>query len=231
MMRISCGVVLLVVTFSIPGAAQETVFFDGFESGDTAGWWAPARVGETGQKTCYDEQGAILGDCTGTNQDGDLQTGVDWPNPRFVDNIDGTVTDMLTGLTWLKDTSCQELAGTDTSGRAGWVTALMAPVLLVNGVCGLSDGSATGSWRLPSINELQSLFDYEYAQPALSDTSGTAKWSDGNPFSGVTMSRYWSSTSVANNPSLAWYAGVVDGYISGEDKTNLYYVWPVRGGQ
>ncbi len=56
---------------------QGIVFYDAFESGDTSGWWAPARVGETGQKTCYDE--------AGTGQDGDIQPGVAWPEPRFVD--------------------------------------------------------------------------------------------------------------------------------------------------
>ena len=29
-----------------------------------------------------------------------------WPSPRFIDNLDGTVTDDLTGLMWLKDTNC-----------------------------------------------------------------------------------------------------------------------------
>ena len=34
--------------------------------------------------------------------DGDLKKGVAWPEARFIDNGDGTVTDGLTGLTWLK---------------------------------------------------------------------------------------------------------------------------------
>ena len=38
-----------------------------------------------------------------TGDDGDLQTGVAWPNPRFKDNLNGTITDNLTGLIWLKD--------------------------------------------------------------------------------------------------------------------------------
>ena len=104
---------------------QDIVFYDRFESGDTAGWWAPARVGETGQKTCYDAAGTVI-DCAGTGQDGDIQPGMEWPNPRFVDNLDGTVTDMLTGLIWLKDASCADLAGTNTNGEADWTSALTA---------------------------------------------------------------------------------------------------------
>ncbi len=41
-----------------------------------------------------------------TGDDGDYQAGVPVPNPRFTDNGDGTVTDNLTGLTWLKNASC-----------------------------------------------------------------------------------------------------------------------------
>ena len=58
------------------------------ESGDTR---APARGGKTGQQTCYDVAGAEIY-CAGTGQDGDLQPGVAWPNPRFVDNADKTRT-------------------------------------------------------------------------------------------------------------------------------------------
>ena len=42
----------------------------------------------------------------GTGDDGDLQMGAKWPNPRFTDKEDGTITDNLTGLTWLKDANC-----------------------------------------------------------------------------------------------------------------------------
>ena len=38
--------------------------------------------------------------------DGLLRAGIEWPAPRFTDNGDGTVTDSLTGLMWLKDGGC-----------------------------------------------------------------------------------------------------------------------------
>ena len=48
-------------------------------------------VGKTGQMTSYTE-----------GDDGDLERGVTLANPRFTDYSDGTVTDNLTDLIWLK---------------------------------------------------------------------------------------------------------------------------------
>ncbi|MCD4748770.1 MAG: DUF1566 domain-containing protein, partial [Thermoanaerobaculales bacterium] len=168
----------------------------------------------------------------GTGQDGDIQPGVAWPNPRFIDNTDGTVTDMLTGLVWLKDASCADLAGTNTTGRANWTTALTAAQALADGTCGLTDSSAAGDWRLPSRFELESLLDLEYYFPALSNAAGTSRWTEGDVFAGMQSSPpYWSSTSNAYYPSQAWYVYFNYGRVNSDEKTNAYYVWSVRGGQ
>jgi len=224
-------VVVLGCTVMVWGQSiQDIVFYDAFESGDTSGWWAPARVGETGQTTCYDADGVVIA-CAGTGQDGDLQNGVAWPNPRFVDNSDGTVTDMLTGLVWLKDASCADLAGTDSSGGADWTTALAAAQALADGTCGLTDGSVAGEWHLPSVNQLQSLIDYEYSNPPLSNGAGTAQWSEGDVFTGVLLDHYWLSTSFADFPPNAWYIYFDTGDLEIFGKTTICYVWPVRAGQ
>lgn len=225
-MRYSCAVALVVVC-SVPGWGQELpwLFYDGFESGDTTGWWAPARVGETGQVTCYDTAGAVLPSCAGTGQDGDLRPGVARPSPRFVDNGNGTVTDMLTGLVWLRNAYCA------TISPAPWATALTNANALASGACGLTDGSVAGDWRLPSRFELESLLDLEYWSPALSNAAGTGQWVEGDAFSGVQFHVYWSSTSNADYPQHAWYVTLYDGYVCAVVKTANYYVWPVRGGQ
>ena len=44
-----------------------------------------------------------------------IQEKIEWPAPRFTDNGDGTVTDSLTGLMWLKDGGCL---------KKGWNDAL-----------------------------------------------------------------------------------------------------------
>ncbi len=199
------------------------------QSGQT-GWWAPARVGETGQNTCRDEAGAVIA-CAAMGQDGNLRTGVAWPNPRFEDNGDGTVTDMLTGLIWLKDASCSDLAGTDIYGSGDWATALKAPAALASGTCGLSDDSVAGDWRLPSRFELESLLDLEYSIPALSDTAGTAQWGEGDAFLGVVLGgEHWSSTSFAGGPYNAWYVSFTFANVNIGGRTERKYLWPVRGG-
>jgi len=222
---------MLLVMYSAVVRSQDVVFYDGFESGDTAGWWAPARVGETGQRTCYATNGTVIA-CSGTGQDGDLQTGVAWPNPRFVNKGDGTVTDMLTGLIWLRDASCANLAGTDVGGKGLWATALTASAALASGTCGLSDSSVAGDWHLPSVNELQSLVHYGYYNPSLSDATGTTQWNEGNAFWGVQANAYWSSTSSPSVPTNALYVVFYAGHVVSLTKTGgNIFVWPVRGGQ
>src|SRR4030042_1414657 len=81
---ISLSLVLALVGWSTVGAE------DGFYVIPTMkGNYAP--VPKTGQTNPYG--------LTGT--DGALQKGVAWPTPRFTDNLNGTVTDKLTGLIWM----------------------------------------------------------------------------------------------------------------------------------
>ncbi|MBF0495285.1 MAG: DUF1566 domain-containing protein [Deltaproteobacteria bacterium] len=169
----------------------------------------PAPIPKTGLTTSY-----IAGD------DGALQKGVALPSPRFTDNGNGTVTDNLTGLIWLKNANCFD--------HQTWTQALADANGLVSGNCGLTDGSHAGDWRLPNVNELQSLIDYGHVYPTLPA---------GHPFSSVQykseMSYYWSSTSGAYGTDEGWYVYMALGYAGGHDKTltNFHYVWPVRSGQ
>jgi len=173
----------------------------------------PAELPVTGQTSCYDTAGAAIS-CTGTGQDGEIRAGVPWPVPRFTDNVNGTVTDNLTGLIWLKDANC--------FGTQIWTTALSLANSLASGQCGLSDNSMSGQWRLPNVNELESLVDAQRYNPALPA---------GHPFAAVQTTSYWSSSSVAVNASYAWVVHMSSGYVSYDSKTYNGYVWPVRAGQ
>jgi len=169
---------------------------------------------QTGQTTCYDTAGNVIA-CAGTGQDGDWQAGVAWPSPRFTDNVNGTVTDNLTGLIWLKNANC--------FGTRAWANALNDANTLNSGECGLSDGSVEGDWRLPNVNELGSLINDEQ--------SNTTTWLNGQGFSNVQDWWYWSSTTHAYYTVNAWRVYMWYGFVGNGPKVDSYYVWPVRAGQ
>jgi hypothetical protein len=160
--------------------------------------------------------------------DGALQKGVAWPNPRFTDNKNGTVTDNLTGLVWLQNANCTDAVGKITKslnlGALTWDDALTWSNNLANGSCGLTDGSTAGQWRLPNLREMQSLIDYSRFNPALPLL---------HPFTGVQVMGgfYWSSTTWVGSPSNAWEVFLFSGWVDTVPITDVHYVWPVRGGQ
>lgn len=151
--------------------------------------------------------------------DGDLQKGVAWPYPRFVEAGDGTVTDTLTGLVWLKNATC--------FGKKTWAEALAASNLLATGACGLSDGSKSGAWRLPNINELNSLVSLGRWNPSIGAMLPTASPAD-LPFSGIASAYYWSATTSANSTGQAWCSHFLFGQVNPVSKKNAFNLWPVR---
>jgi len=175
----------------------------------------PTQVEKTGQTTSY-----------ATGDDGDLEKGIAWPSPRFTDNGNGTVTDNLTGLIWLKNANCTDtVGGVDKSGGTlTWANALTWSNNLANGDCGLTDSSSAGDWRLPNIRELSSLTDFSQSVPALPSD---------HPFTGVqtSNSEYWSSTTAKYTNDNAWYVYMFNGRLGDVAKTFPHYVWPVRRGQ
>jgi hypothetical protein len=154
-----------------------------------------------------------------------MRKGTAWPNPRFTDNGNGTVTDNLTGLIWLKNANAY--------GMRDWATALTNCATLHSGEAGLTDGSVEGDWRLPNVQEMQSLIDYKHAIPALCNTAGTGQWTPDDPFTGVVKLSYyyWTSTTRADGTMSAWYVALSIGSVGSNLKSGLNYVWPVRGGK
>jgi hypothetical protein len=131
--------------------------------------------------------------------------GVQQPS-AFVDNSDGTVTDKSTGLMWQQE----------TAGPMTWKAAIS--------YCEDLSLSGHDDWRLPNINELQSLLDYTRFCPAI----------DTGAFPDTPMSStYWSSTTNACDYSQTFFARFVsfeNGYVVPDYKLNDYYVRAVRGG-
>jgi hypothetical protein len=225
----------LVVTFTISVVfAKDAAIFEHRDEADAfsavSGSWElkaaavpPARVEKTGQTTSY-----------GSRDDGKLRKGVAWPNPRFTDNGDGTVRDNLTGLIWLQNANCIKFWATDETGQNNrdWDSALKAANKLKDGECGLTDGSKAGNWRLPNRNELESLVDVGFYDPAIPNTAGTGKWTQRDSFSDVQSNHYWSSSTGADDTSYAWFVNLYIGRVINAAKTSTVpYVWPVRGPQ
>ncbi len=161
----------------------------------------------TGQTTCYDTAGTMI-PCAGTGQDGEIQAGVAWPSPRFTDNGDETVTDNLTGLMWTKDANLPGMTKT-------WQAALD----YVAGMnAGINPNFGFTDWRLPNINELESLIDVGRYGPA---------FPIGHPFTDIQYI-YWSSTSYAYDSLYAWEILISDGRVEAEGKNGTNHVWAVR---
>jgi hypothetical protein len=161
-----------------------------------------APVPKTGQTVTY-----------APKDDGGLKKGVASPTQRFTDKGNGTISDKLTGLIWMKNANA--------FGQRTWNQAMNDANGLASGSAGLTDSSKAGDWRLPNLRELQSLADYGKVSPALPEN---------HPFTGLESTYYWTSTTYAYNTDGAWTIGYADGYASAYYKTDSYYVWCVRGG-
>lgn len=155
----------------------------------------PAEVWKTGQTISHRP-----------GDDGDLQRGVAWPNPRFTDQLNGTVIDNLTGLIWTKDAN-------PIGGYSTWKEALD----FANGM----------GWRLPNRKELMSLIDW-------SQSGGSVALPPAHPFVNVQSCCHWTSTSRENSSEradTAWFIFMGLGNISPDYKPyDHLYAWPVRGG-
>ncbi|MCB1036038.1 MAG: DUF1566 domain-containing protein, partial [Acidobacteria bacterium] len=166
--------------------------------------------------------------------DGNEIVGTRPPARRFIDNGNGSVTDTVTGLRWLRDASCPALASTDASGQANWVNAFTAARSAQHGVCGLTDGSTADDWRLPTIVELSSLVDRRFSSPAVQNGAGTGHWSEGDVFVGLQSQRYWTidlgfcGSRFPSAPSCYYSVFFNTGLASSFDSTVPAFVWPVN---
>lgn len=120
---------------------------------------------------------------------------------RFTDNGNSTVTDNLTDLMWVQ---------VPNSATSSWETAILLSEN--NTTAGFSD------WRLPNIKELHSLNDEKRVQPSVNLTA----------FPGLTVSKFWSSTTLQNQSTKAWYYDNQYGITTYDFKSNLMNVMMVR---
>lgn len=159
----------------------------------------------TGQRLCYDSRGRQV-PCAGSGQDGETCHGRPWPVPRF--RTEGKqVLDGLTGLAWRRDADL-------TRGPVTWADAVAAVDRL--------NAERLGThrvWRLPNINELESLVDCAAHHPALPRGAAFASVRDG----------YWSSTTSTFEPDWAWALYLDKGAVGVGQKAGAHFhVWAAR---
>ncbi len=138
---------------------------------------------------------------------------------RYRDNGDGTVTDVQTGLQWMRLSLGQKWKGGTCAGEAKsytWQQALDAAAALNRrgGYAGYRD------WRVPTIDELKTLIE-QSGSPAINQLA----------FPNKQPQWYWSSSTYAGSPALAWGVGFVNGYAYASLKGNDNHARLVRGGQ
>jgi len=186
--------------------------FKGMKHGSYMVW--PVRIGEkdgrvfqTGQSTCYDEDGNPA-ECSHTGQDAEFRSGLQFDKPRFLEKA-GCVYDRMTGLSWLKRADYG-------NGTLDWQTSRnMVEEVNRERLCGHSD------WRIPEVRELESLMDMGRHSPALPLD---------HPFDDV-HEFYWSATTSRYDAHYAWVLYLRDGAVGvGYKPLREFYLWPVRGG-
>jgi len=153
-------------------------------------------------------------------------TSVAWvdhvPNRRFAiynpggttSKADDVVLDKETGLIWPRHANL-------SAGPLNWLDAntTSRELKLANRI----------AWRLPTVEELSSLVDTRYTNPALPV---------GHPFVSVQVGdgvgAYWTSTNHENSSAAAWFVNLGSGAAGlaskGVTPEVLGYVWPVRAG-
>ncbi len=169
------------------------------------------QVVDTGQTTCYNDTVGI--ECPGA---GEAFSGQDaqyaGAQPRYVDNGDGTVTDMNTGLMWQQDPGAK-------------VTYLEA----VSGAEAL-ELAGHADWRLPTIKELYSLIVFSGVDPSGQETEESAvpfidtdyfifQYGGANAGERLIDAQFWSSTgyvaTTMRDAATVFGVNFADGRIKG----------------
>lgn len=124
----------------------------------------------------------------------------------FVDNGDGTISDLATGLTWMQTDSGH--AGVGQDGALDWQSALSW--------CEGLDHAGHDDWRLPNAKELQSIVDYSRS-PATTGSAAIDPLFDSTAITdeggNTNYAFYWTSTTHATTAADS-VAGSAAAYVA-----------------
>jgi alpha-tubulin suppressor-like RCC1 family protein len=135
----------------------------------------------------------------------------------FTDNLDGTVTHRITGLTWMRCSMGQTWTGSTCDATASGYTWDQA-----NALTGATNFAGKSDWRLPNIRELHTVVDRTRWIPVI----------DAAVFPNTSSSYYWTASANTKDSVGAWGVAFDQGndfyslHRSGSAKARL-----VRGGQ
>ena len=171
------------------------------------------------------------------------------PGSGFVDNGDGTICDLATGLMWEKKLASGDARCADRQASRhvscqnnvyDWTASSAAPdgTMFTEFLPKLnrdlptntsSDGNTvvdTGGstpytdWRIPDIEELKSIVDLSNCPPCIDPVFGPTQ-----------ASYYWSSRSYPYDPDVAWNVFFGSGGVGNDYKIIDFYARAVRGGR
>ncbi|WP_166638815.1 DUF1566 domain-containing protein [Paraglaciecola marina] len=133
------------------------------------------------------------------------------PDASFIDNDDGTVTDLGTGLIW---TTCSLGQVWETGQCIGDATSFIWSDALEQAATFVYAESS--DWRLPNIKELESLVEFGCHSPSINE----------GVFPNTSSTYYWSSTTnvfyngINNGSNRAWVVDFETGLNSREVEKN-----------
>lgn len=194
---------------------------------------------ETGQTNCWPRNDSStpvpLAPCPGTGEDGEYLRGA---SLQYVDNGDGTITDLKTSLMWEKLYNDNSVLHDYDNYAYLWEGAFKkVDDMNAENFAGYSD------WRLPNIRELDSLVVYSLGTAGATvhpvfatlctDPQVECKEGQVQPCSCTKPDDYWSSTTsekAANSANQAWTVDFKTGDRTTLAKNTYKYVRAVRGG-
>ncbi len=145
-----------------------------------------------------------------------------WSDERYSYNDDGTVSDSISGLTWMICSFGQSFDGIDACTDpedennllATWGEALNYAVDLNSsgGFAGFND------WRVPNVNELASIIARNRYAPALNKIA----------FSEILQDWYWTSTPDFSDGTKSWQVNFFDGNDFPEVRSESAHILLVR---
>jgi hypothetical protein len=175
----------------------------------------------SGQTTCWDATGVVV-PCAGTGQDGAVQAGVPL---AYVDNGDGTITDVNLGLMWEKKSDDGSINDMDVTYT--WDDAFAVHLATLNAGAGFAGHT---DWRLPNVRELGSLVNFENIAPAIPPAfnTGCAPGCTVLTCSCTFVSSYRTATTYPPATTATYVVGFYGGHVGYNFKNLGNYVRAVR---